>query len=66
MGNQQSAETGAELSGHSKAVYACCCSQDGAQILSASGDGTLKLWDVRKLACELRCLQTLVWCDVWY
>ncbi|KAJ1490871.1 WD40-repeat-containing domain protein [Baffinella frigidus] len=46
MGQGQS---GFELTGHSKAVYACSCSEDGQLLLSASGDGLLKLWDLTTL-----------------
>ena len=33
------------LRGHLKDVNACDVSADGARIVSASSDGTLKLWD---------------------
>lgn len=51
MGNNLSAEPGLELSGHRKAVYACCVSQDGQLLLSASADGSLRLWDLKQLCC---------------
>ena len=38
----------ATLSGHRDTVYTICWSQHGSQLLSASQDGTVKLWDVTK------------------
>ena len=35
------------LSGHARAVFGCAMSADGATIISASGDQTLKVWDGR-------------------
>jgi len=43
------ANTGMELgafSGHTSYVYSITFSPDGKQILSGSGDGTVRLWDV--------------------
>jgi WD40 repeat protein len=43
------------LQGHSASVWACAFSPDGAKLLSASADNTLKLWD----AASGQCLATL-------
>ena len=43
------ASRGVELTGHTQPVYACCVSQDGCWLLSASGDKCLKLWDLKRL-----------------
>ncbi|CAE6447215.1 unnamed protein product [Rhizoctonia solani] len=34
--------------GHTKAICACCFSSDGAQAISASKDGTVRVWDAYK------------------
>ena len=47
------ASGGVELVGHSKPVYACVVSKDGTLLLSASGDGTLRLWNLMDL-CFIR------------
>ena len=44
---------GVELHGHTQPVYACCVSQDGDMLLSASGDKTLKLWNLKDM-CLVR------------
>ena len=44
---------GVELAGHTKPVYACVVSTDGKLLLSASGDETLRLWDLQGL-CFIR------------
>jgi WD40 repeat protein len=44
---------GVELHGHTQPVYACCVSQDGDMLLSASGDKTLKLWNLKDM-CLMR------------
>ncbi|ORX34390.1 WD40-repeat-containing domain protein [Kockovaella imperatae] len=33
------------LSGHSRAVTACCFSADGSELISAGADGTVNIWD---------------------
>ena len=50
---QAMASGGVELVGHSKPVYACVVSKDGTLLLSASGDGTLRLWNLKEL-CFIR------------
>jgi WD40 repeat protein len=35
------------LTGHGDAVYTVCWNQDGSQLLSASQDGTVKLWNAK-------------------
>ena len=47
------ASGGIELAGHTKPIYACVASKDGTLLLSASGDETLRLWDLRDL-CFIR------------
>jgi len=37
---------------HSGGVYAICWSPDGTKLLSASGDRTVKIWDVEKRECS--------------
>jgi WD40 repeat protein len=34
------------LKGHTKEVYSVCWSPDGKRLASASGDGTVKVWDI--------------------
>jgi len=36
----------ATLEGHTSSVQACACSPDGTRVVSASGDRTLRVWDV--------------------
>jgi WD40 repeat protein len=46
------AETGQELrtlAGHTGVVYRAVFSPDGKRLASASGDGTVKIWDVTPL-----------------
>lgn len=43
------------LAGHTSAVHACAITPDGARVLSASVDGTLRLWDLQS-GQELRVL----------
>ena len=52
------------LSGHTSAVYACCVSPDGSRILSAGGDGSVKVWDFSSLepVRELRGHNCPVYC----
>ncbi|TMQ04800.1 MAG: hypothetical protein E6J91_42455, partial [Deltaproteobacteria bacterium] len=37
-----------ELAGHTGSVQACAVTGDGRQVVSASSDGTLKLWDLER------------------
>ncbi|XYH94665.1 effector-associated domain EAD1-containing protein [Sorangium sp. So ce1128] len=39
------------LPGHDKAVVACIATRDGSHLLSASADGTLRLWSVESGDC---------------
>ncbi len=52
-------ETGSELhtlSGHSREVYAVAVTPDGRQVVSGSGDQTLKVWDL-ETGVELHSLE---------
>lgn len=50
MGNQASRPPcTVSLTGHTSAVYDCCVSSDGFKILSAGGDGSVKVWDLASL-----------------
>jgi WD40 repeat protein len=41
------------LRGHSREVYSACFSPDGAKIVSASGDTTVRAWNAATGECEL-------------
>ncbi|HEX5750344.1 MAG TPA: hypothetical protein VFZ09_29200 [Archangium sp.] len=51
----------ATIDGHSNSVSACAVLPDGRRALSASADGTLKLWDLH----SGECLQTLYGSDAF-
>ncbi|KAJ2741110.1 hypothetical protein GGI20_005410 [Coemansia sp. BCRC 34301] len=54
----QSAECLATLRGHTSRVWDICVDRAGATLYSASGDGTVKVWDIRDLH-KPQCLHTI-------
>ncbi|KAJ2506971.1 hypothetical protein IWW47_001326 [Coemansia sp. RSA 2052] len=54
-----SAECLATLRGHTSRIWDICVDRAGAMLFSASGDGTVKMWDIRDLH-KPQCLHTIV------
>jgi len=50
-------ENVAQLGGHTSYIYSLAWSPDGTQIVSSSGDGTVRLWDTRPLAEQVTAIR---------
>jgi len=53
--------------GHSEAVLACAFSPDSQRLASASGDGTVRLWDIHTQTPQFTCKGHTGWvlCVAW-
>ncbi|KAJ2790619.1 hypothetical protein GGI18_001687 [Coemansia linderi] len=56
--NTDSAECLATLRGHTSRIWDICVDRAGSTLFSASGDGTVKVWDIRDLH-KPQCLHTI-------